>query len=101
MISVGDILKILDQIPIWKALREMPKRVAELEARVQKLEAEKAAAPPKPTGRECPMCGAEMKVLAETGHPQFSFAGVKVHTMKCDVCEHTASRDFTPGKGYR
>jgi hypothetical protein len=34
-ISVSDILKILDQIPIWKALRELPKRVTELETRLK------------------------------------------------------------------
>jgi hypothetical protein len=29
--SVGDIVKLLEQIPVWKALVTLPKRVKELE----------------------------------------------------------------------
>jgi hypothetical protein len=102
-ISVSDIIKILDQIPIWKSVRELPKRVTELESRLAALEnATKAQAQlPKPQpGRECPLCGAEMKVTAERPHPQFDFAGAKIHDMEC-ACGNKAERQFTPGKGYR
>lgn len=37
-ISVSDVVKILEQIPIWKMLRDLPKRVIDLEARLKALE---------------------------------------------------------------
>jgi hypothetical protein len=77
MISVSDAVKILDQIPIWKQLVAIPKRLTALEERIAALEAKKTV-----SGRECPMCGNEMKVASEAPHPQFSFAGVKVHSME-------------------
>ena len=99
-ISVSDILKILDQIPIWKAVRELPKRVAELERRVAELEEGKAAPPVSPA-RICPICDATMKVVAEVAHPQFGFAGVKIHKLECPACGHKTERNFEPGKGYK
>jgi hypothetical protein len=104
-ISVGDLLKVLDQIPIWKAVSGLPKRIAELERRIDALESErladKRAASQVPSARICPICSATMKVISETAHPQFDFAGVKIHNMRCDECGQTASRDFRPGTGYR
>ena len=103
-ISVSDIIKLLEQIPIWKAIRELPKRITELEARVASLEAERRTLPqaPKiPEARLCPLCHAEMKVTREAPHPEFDFAGLKVHHMECTSCGNTATRDFQPGKGYR
>jgi hypothetical protein len=95
VISVSDAAKILEQIPIWKQIRELPKRIAELERRVAALEQQKSSA-----GRECPMCGAAMKVKAEHDHPQFAFAGLKIHDMECE-CGNNAERVYDPGKGYR
>jgi hypothetical protein len=36
-VSVSDILKLLDQIPIWKAVSGLPKRIAEIERRLEAL----------------------------------------------------------------
>lgn len=101
--SVSDILKILDDIPIWKAVSKLPARVAELERKVQALEealASSASKGARHAGRECPICDATMKVKAEHAHPEFAFAGVKVHEMECPECGNKTTRDFTPGKGY-
>jgi hypothetical protein len=103
-ISVSDIIKILDQIPIWRNLAAFPKRLDSLEARLAALESAKPSlltAPVIDPAKACPMCGAEMKVVAENPHPQFDFAGVKVHQMTCPSCSHHTSRDFRPGKGYK
>jgi hypothetical protein len=99
MLSVSDIAKLLEQIPIWKAITTMPKRVAELERQVAALQKNTATA--QPTGRECPICGSTMKVLKESPHPEFDFAGLKVHEMECPECGNKTSRDFQPGKGYQ
>lgn len=103
-ISVSDILKILDDIPIWKNIVVLPRRLAALEERIAALESAKLALPPARVidpAKACPMCGTEMKVTAEHGHSTFAFAGVKVHQMTCPDCGYKASRDFTPGKGYK
>ena len=99
-ISVSDILKILDQIPIWKTLRELPKRMAEVESRLKALEERGAQKAPAPSALACPLCGGEMKVTSESPHPEFDFAGLKVHAVECPTCGHKTQRDFQPGKGY-
>ncbi len=102
-VSVSDLLKILDQIPIWKAVAGLPKRLAELERRINDLESQLGQATAKarvPDARLCPICGATMRITQETGHPTFSFAGLKVHHMECPECGNAATRNFKPGKGY-
>jgi hypothetical protein len=81
---------------------KLPARVAALERAVGELQ-EKSGSPGSlkaPPGRECPICGATMKVSSELEHPTFGFAGVKVHNMECPECENKTTRDFDPGKGY-
>jgi hypothetical protein len=97
-VSVSDIIKLLEQVPGWKAVAGLPKRLAELEARVKVLEEVKGAAKPNP--RDCPMCGARMSVIAERKHPQLGPVGVLVHDMKCDGCGNTTERQYSAGKGY-
>jgi hypothetical protein len=102
-ISVSDILKILDQIPVWRNLSALPRKVAALEERIAALESAKLALPPPPkidAAKACPMCGTEMKITAETDHPEFGFAGLKIHQMTCPGCDQKATREFKPGKGY-
>ena len=102
MISVTDILKLLEQIPIWKAMRELPKRVAELERRLDAMAAgQKAVEPPVAPAKICPICEATMKVTQERPHPQFQFAGVKLHLLECPACGHKTDRMFDPAKGYQ
>jgi hypothetical protein len=100
-VSVSDILKILDQIPGWKAVAGLPKRVAELEARVKALEGAGAGKPAVPNPKECAMCGATMRVNREEPHVHFGDMGVKTHLMVCDDCGHQTELMFTPGKGYK
>ena len=49
MFSVSDILSLLDKIPIWKTLKELPDRVTKLEEEVVILKA-------KPNGARCSEC---------------------------------------------
>lgn len=85
-------------MPGWKAVVGLPKRLAELEARVRALETgSKAAIGPGP--KDCPTCGAVMRVEQEAAHSTFDV--LKVHHMVCDGCGGKAERIFQPGKGYR
>lgn len=97
--SVSDILKLLDQIPIWKSLATMPRRLAELEARVKVLEtAGGARSGPRPN--ECPNCHATLVFAGERNDSTFGVFGVKVHTLRCDGCGATFDRQYDPRKGY-
>ncbi len=49
-LSVSDAIKLLEEIPIWKAVAGLPKRVAELE-RMAALETAASAVAAKPTGK--------------------------------------------------
>jgi hypothetical protein len=101
MISVSDILKILDQVPIWKALREMPKRMEALEQRIQQLERGAMTPPKKPMkGRECSSCGKEMALVSERKDPALGPVGIKLHKLKCPACGFESDRQFSPGDGY-
>jgi hypothetical protein len=86
-ISVSDILKILDNIPIWKKLSTMPKRVEDLEQRLAALE--KALAAPKPkASRPCPLCAEETKVVRVSNDPMFGALGGKRNHLECTACDY-------------
>ena len=99
-VSVSDIIKLLEQVPGWKAVVGLPKRLAELEARVKALETGSASKLVSPGPKDCPLCGAVMSVTKESPHEHLGPAGVKTHTMQCDGCGNTAERMYQPGKGY-
>jgi hypothetical protein len=77
--GIGDALSILDHIPIWKRVKELPDKVAAIEKRLAALEA-------KPNLPICEACGegfmrrltGHFAVLNDAGH------GLKVY--KCDKC---------------
>ena len=99
--SASDIIKLLEQLPIWKAVVGMPKRIAELEKRVAAMEetaANRSSQAPGPS--DCPICGTVMKVVSEQPDPDFDFAGYKTHGLKCPECGNTANRQYKPGEGY-
>jgi hypothetical protein len=98
VISVSDILKLLEQVPGWKALSQLPKRLAALEDRVAALET-KAGRNTGPAALECPICGGAMRVVAESAHVHFGSMGMKTHAMECS-CGHKTTRDYVPGEGY-
>ena len=83
MLSVSDMLKILDQIPAWKALRTMPGRMDALEKRLDQLETRltSPAAPPHLT--RCATCGGEARVIGVRDHPAFAELGHKLRTVEC------------------
>lgn len=88
MFSVSDILKLLDQIPIWRSLKALPERVVALEQRVSKLEAELERRPP---AEVCPLCHREMKLSAVETH----WSGdVEFHTYQCTTegCGHKRTK---------
>lgn len=85
----GDILALLDKIPIWKRVQETPARVDELEKKIAALEARLARAP----GEACPKCGALAMRLTETGREMGSFPMTRrTDTWTCEDCGHSEGR---------
>lgn len=95
MISLTDIVRLLEQLPIWKQLVAIPKRMDALEARIAALET-KAITPPVPLKDPCPLCGVGMKVTAVRPDPAFGRAGVKRHDMECPGCGHKEDKQVRP-----
>jgi predicted nucleic-acid-binding Zn-ribbon protein len=87
MAVTGDILSILDKIPIWKRVQETPDRVDTLEKRVAELEDRLRRAP----GLACPKCGA-YDFRTESSEA-FGLMGASTRrNMKCGDCGYTEQR---------
>ena len=63
MISVSDVLGVLNQIAEWKKLKALPEKVEALEAKIARLESLIQNPPPL----KCPSCGSD-KFVAGTSH---------------------------------
>jgi uncharacterized protein with PIN domain len=84
-ITVSDLLKILDSIPVWKDLKALPGRLKSLEERVSALEHKPIASAPK--GKRCPFCGEEAFFLEKSERdPIMGDVGVMLRTYKCRSC---------------
>jgi hypothetical protein len=82
--GIGDILSLLDRIPIWKRVKALPEQVDALEKRIAVLEA-------KPNLPICESCGEgymrRQKDQSMTGpFAVFNSAGHSIAVYKCDKC---------------
>lgn len=96
MISVSDILKILDQVPVWRTVKELPKRVQALEEELAVLK-EQMKSPTETTGEPCPFCG-KHAMRMEWSTPiggAMGKLGVMRESWKCQECGR--SREKTTG----
>lgn len=51
------------------------------------------------SGEKCPLCGTgRLKVVSVRPHPQFAFAGIQEHTLRCEnsECKHSEKRKHDP-----
>ncbi|MGF3022687.1 ABC transporter C-terminal domain-containing protein [Methylobacterium aquaticum] len=94
-ISVGDIIKLLDQIPIWKTVSALPKQVKALEERVAVLEEQLKK--PAPANDPCPLCGEPMKITKVSPHRTFGRLGIQNRQHTCSACGHNEERRHDPG----
>lgn len=87
MVSVSDLLKILDSIPVWKALKALPERVTALEEKIVQLEA-KNALPSKVPGAPCKYCGnRSMRMVSSVPDPTFGALGANQEIWQCSDCK--------------
>jgi hypothetical protein len=90
----GDILAILDKVPIWKRVQAAPDQIDALEKRVAALEAKLMRAP----GLACPSCGAlEYRVTnSATSKGPFGRLGAKDVTRQCGECSFSETELIVP-----
>ncbi|WP_417497980.1 hypothetical protein [Maricaulis sp.] len=96
-----DMLSALDRWDEWKRMRATPDRVDELERRLKAVESRLTRAPGDPSLPLCPICrSGRLKTIDIKPDPQFAFAGLQIHTLKCDdeACGHSETRQVDPKK---
>jgi hypothetical protein len=103
MSVISDLDKLLDKIPLWKRLQEIPKHFDELKAEFQELKTYVASLEAeirkRPPAEQCPICKTgNLNVIHTRPHPTLGPVGVQERTVKCDnsSCGHTEKRRHDP-----
>jgi DNA-directed RNA polymerase subunit M/transcription elongation factor TFIIS len=91
MVSVSDLLTLLDKVPVWKRIKELPDRIVKLESRVSELEGKLG----KPLSKDaCPKCG-ERQFFVEHSRT-VGAVGLQERIYKCRACEFVEKRREKP-----
>jgi hypothetical protein len=96
MSTIGDIVSLLEKIPIWKRLKALPDEFDALKAKVAALESELKK---RPSLETCPICETgNLKVTNVTPHGHLGDLGIQNRTLKCDnpACGHSETRIHDP-----
>lgn len=95
MVGLADLNALLEKVPVWKRLVELPRYVNELEQRVRALE-EKLG---QPLSKEaCPSCGEKaFFVTSSAPDPVMGEVGAMRRTYTCRACGFTENRMEVPG----
>ena len=96
MSTLGDIVSLLEKIPIWRRLKALPDEFDALKERVAALEIEIKK---RPSLESCPICETgHLKVTKVTPHGHLGDLGIQNRFYKCDNpnCAHTETRIHDP-----
>jgi hypothetical protein len=88
MSVIDDVLKVLDRIPIWKRLQEVPSEVDELKAKVAALEEKLGGKWPADV---CRFCGER---AARLGDSRWTMKDMVKEDWDCAECGSTDSRYY-------
>lgn len=82
MSTVSELMGLLEKIPQWKRLMELPSRLDALEKRIALLEKRFAG------GAEvCPRCSeTDFRLISSRPHPVFGEMGTKERLYRCGQC---------------
>lgn len=87
-------MKLLEQVPLWKRLKELPGRVEALEAKVAELG---RALAERPAADKCPKCrAADLELVGERPHPTLRRLGARVRDFRCPGCGFKTERLIKP-----
>ena len=88
MITLSDIVALLEKIPGWKRMVEAPARIDALEKRLAEFEA-KGRHVARPGGKPCPACSQpSFFQISVRDDPVMGVVGLKRRTYRCDSCQH-------------
>ncbi|WP_454731863.1 MULTISPECIES: hypothetical protein [Cupriavidus] len=91
--SVGDLVKLLEQLPVWKQVVGLVREVDALKKRVEMLERSAAQAPKRD---ECPKChGLSFGLDRTEADPMFGDVGVQRDYYKCGACGYERHQQRT------
>ncbi len=93
MLTINELIKLLEKAPLWKRHAPLPDKVAELECRVAALETHLAD---RTSGAYCEHCGSgNVKRIGAVPDPAFGDVfGDKLPKYRCENCEQeTVMRD--------
>ena len=92
MISISDMLTLLDRIPLWGQLKALPNRVNELEKRIAELESK-----PSSNDEICPKCKQKtFELISSQKDKTFGPLGVYERTYKCSSCGFEEAKLLDP-----
>ena len=84
------IMQLLRDIPVWNDLVKLPKKIADLEKRVEALENAKT-----PSFDTCPSCKRPtFKLISSKPDPMMGEMGVLLRTYKCSDCNFEETRTY-------
>ena len=86
-----DFIKMLDRLPLWKRLGEVPAEVDDLKARIADLETKLGGKWPADV---CPYCGARTARLMTQRGPDAK--GIITDIWLCGECKQTEHRQVKP-----
>jgi hypothetical protein len=90
---IEDLNALLEKIPIWKKLVQLPDRIDAIENRIKSLEDKMSG-----SGELCPFCNQPANNLLEIKpHEIFGDAGLKIGVYKCNNCNKIFEREIDPG----
>lgn len=88
MLSLSDMVALLEKIPGWKRMVDAPARIDALEKRLAELEI-KSRQVARPGGKPCPACGQPaFSQISVRDDPIMGVVGLKRRTYRCDSCQH-------------
>ena len=89
---LDDVLKVLDRVPAWKRLQQVPTELHELKTRVAALEEKLGGKWPADVCRYCGQRGARLFYAIPRPNDQ----GFVVEDWKCEKCGKTDVRTYKP-----
>lgn len=87
---IKDLNELLEKIPVWKKLVQLPDRIDSLEKRIKSIEDKMSG-----SGELCPFCKQPtLRLLEIKPHKIFGDAGLKVGFYKCDNCKEEVENEM-------
>ncbi len=79
--NVSDAVKLLEKIPIWKELKDLPKKITDLENEINELKSKMIFK------ESCPKCGSQ-------DFPAIRSRKIGIRTHQCASCEYKETRNI-------